>query len=275
MNTTNSNNESSPTEGTIQVADIKMGYRIYGNGFPLILISGYGSTMELWEPGTINALATHYQVIIFDNRGIGQTEKGTKAFSIEQFSEDSCGLMDALGIKQAHVMGWSMGGMIAQELALQHPDRISKLILYGAHCGASMFPPRPEIIQMLTDLSGTPRERGMRYLGVLFSGEWMQNNGMRIGQIFGRPMGNISEDTVSQQSEAIEAWPGSADRLSGMRFPVLLISGADDNLVIAKNLEFMSSKIPNAQMELVENSGHGLMFQHPELFCEKVLGFLK
>lgn len=267
--------ETSGDEGSINVDDINMGYRVFGSGAPLILIMGYGSTMNLWESDLVSKLAARFKVITFDNRGIGSSGTGTKPFSIEQFCEDTSGLMDALGIPQAHVLGWSMGSLIAQELALRHPSRVNKLILYAAHCDAEMFPPVPEIIQQLTDTTGTPQERGMRYIGVLFSDNWLQSHGKRIGEIFFRPMGSIPEETVGQQAMAIGAWQGSADRLGEIRSPVLLIAGAEDCLVVPQNSRFMSEKIPDARLDLIENGGHGLMFQYPDIFCEKVVGFLE
>jgi pimeloyl-ACP methyl ester carboxylesterase len=255
MFTTRETFGSSESECSINVADISMGYRVFGSGYPLLLIMGYGSTMNLWESGLISKLASRFQVIIFDNRGIGNSGIGTNAFSIEQFCEDTSGLMDALGIQQAHVLGWSMGSLIAQELILWHPSKVNKLILYAAHCDAEMFPPSPEIIQKLTDTTGTPQERGMRYISVLFPDNWLQSHGKRIGEIFFRPMGNISEETVGQQAMAIEAWKGSAGHLGEIRNPVLLITGAEDCLVVPQNSRFMSEKIPNAQLDLIENGG--------------------
>jgi pimeloyl-ACP methyl ester carboxylesterase len=266
---------SNEAECSIKVADINMGYRVFGSGYPLLLIMGYGSTMNLWEAGLISKLASRFKVIIFDNRGIGSSGIGTNAFSIEQFCEDTCGFMDALGIQQAHVLGWSMGSLIAQELVLRHPSKVNKLILYAAHCGAEMFPPSPEVIQQLTDMTGTAQERGMRYIGVLFPDNWLQSNGKRIGEIFFRPMGNIPEETLGQQAMAIDAWKGSATRLGEIRSHFMLITGAEDCLVVPRNSLFMSEKIPNAQLDLIDNSGHGLMFQYPEMFCEKVVGFLE
>jgi pimeloyl-ACP methyl ester carboxylesterase len=275
MSTTHEIFGSSEAECSIDVADISMGSRVFGSGYPLLLIMGYGSTMNLWEPGLISKLASRFKVIIFDNRGIGSSGIGTNAFSIEQFCEDTSGFMDALGIQQAHVLGWSMGSLIAQELVLRHPSKVNKLILYAAHCSAEMFPPSLEIIQQLTDMTGTPQERGMRYIGVLFPDNWLQNHGKRIGEIFFRPMGNIPEETVGQQAMAIDAWKGSAGRLGGIRSPVLLITGAEDCLVVPQNALFLSEKIPNARLDLIENGGHGLMFQYPDMFCEKVVGFLE
>jgi pimeloyl-ACP methyl ester carboxylesterase len=137
-----------------------------------------------------------------------------------------------------------------------------------------MFPPDPEIIRQLTDATGTPEERGMRFIRTLFPGNWLQNNGPRIGEIFFRPMGNLPAETLQQQSEAIGEWNGSTDRLGEISHPVLLITGTEDCLVPPLNSRFMSEKIPDVQLVMLETGGHGLMFQYPDLFCEKVLGFL-
>ena len=272
--TTNETIESSADGCSINVADISLGYRVFGSGYPLLLIMGYGSTMNLWESALISKLASRFRVIVFDNRGVGNSTTGTKPFSIVQFCEDTAGLMDALGIQQAHVLGWSMGSLIAQELILRHPSRVNKLILYSTYCSVVMFPPSPEIILQLTDMTGTPEERGMRFISTLFPDIWLQENGHRIGEIFFRPMGNLPEETLQQQSKAIEEWNGSEGRLGEINNPVLLITGTEDCLVLPQNSHFMHEKIPNAQLDLIGNGGHGLMFQYPDIFREKVVAFL-
>ena len=256
------------------VGDIKMGYRTYGSGYPLVMIMDYGSTMSLWEPGLIRTLSSRFKVIVFDNRGMGNTEAGQRTFTIEQFADDTVGLMDALGIRQAHVLGWSMGALIAEEVALRHPGKMNKLVLYAAHCSASLFPPAPEVVQKLTDTSGAPEERGMRFISVVFPLDWLQSHGERIKEVFYRPMGNIPPESVVKQSMAIGAWKGCCDRLGEINSPTLVIAGADDVLVPPQNARYLAGKVPNAQLVLSENGGHGLMFQYPEKFSEKVIGFL-
>ena len=270
----NETTESSAAGCSVKVEDISMGYRVFGSGCPLLLIMGYGSTMNLWESSLITKLASRFKVVIFDNRGTGISTTGTKPFSIEQFCEDTAGLMDATGITQAHVLGWSMGSLIAQELVIRYPSKVNKLILYSTYCSAEMFPPSLEIIQQLTDMTGTPEERGMRFISTLFPGIWIQNNGRRIGEIFFRPMGNLPEETLQQQSGAIDEWNGSEGRLGEINHPVLLITGTEDCLVLPQNSHFMKEKIPNAQLDQIGNGGHGLMFQYPDIFCEKVVTFL-
>ncbi len=258
-----------------QVGDIKMGYRTYGNGYPLVMIMGYGSTMNLWEPGLIRTLSSRFKVIVFDNRGMGNTEAGQHAFTIEQFADDTVGLMDALGIPQAHVLGWSMGALIAEEVALRHPGKVNKLALYAAHCSASLFPPAPEVVQKLTDTSGTAEERGMRFISVLFPLDWLRSHGERIKEVFYHPMGSILPETMAKQSVAISTWKGCCDRLGEINNPTLVIGGANDVLVPPQNARYLASKFPNSQLVLIENGGHGLMFQYPDKFSEKVVGFLE
>lgn len=259
---------------SVRVGDIRMGYRVHGSGDPLVLIMGYGSTMNLWEPELIRMLSSRYTVILFDNRGMGKSEAGRSAFTIGQFADDTAGLMDALGIPRAHLLGWSMGGLIAEEVALRHPAKVNKLVLYAAHCDAGLFPPPPEVLRKLTDRSGTPEEQGMRFISLLFPSEWLESHSERVREVFFRPMGTIPPETLVQQSRAIGAWKGACDRLGGITSPTLVIAGADDLLVPSRNARYLAGAIPGAELVLKENSGHGLMFQHPLWFSEAVCGFL-
>jgi pimeloyl-ACP methyl ester carboxylesterase len=267
--------DSQNADRLIQVADIRMGYRIYGNGYPVVMIMGYGSTMKLWDPSLIRTLSSNYKLIIFDNRGMGNTEAGLRPFSIEQFADDTAGLMDALNIRQAHVLGWSMGGIIAEEVALRHPDKVNKLVLYAAHCNANLFPPAPEVIQRLTDTSGSPQEQGMRFISTLFPPAWLRNNQERIKEIFYRPLGNTPPEIMTKQSIAIGKWQGCCDRLGKINNSTLIITGAEDMLVPTQNAHYLAGKIPYARLVTYENGGHGLMFQYPEKFSEKVIDFLQ
>ena len=100
---------SKPLISKVQVNDIKIAYKVFGHGEPLILIMGYGATMDLWDTYFLEKLAQHYQVIVFDNRGMGQSTTSAQDFSMRLFADDTAGLMEALNIKKAHVLGWSMG----------------------------------------------------------------------------------------------------------------------------------------------------------------------
>jgi hypothetical protein len=134
-NITNSLDIQNIPSKKVHVGDIDIAYKMFGKGDPILLINGYSQSMDNWDPILLERLAFNHTVIIFDNRGIGNTTSGEKGFSIVQFANDTAGLLDALEIKQIDVLGYSMGGIIAQELGLNHPNRVGKLIIYASTCG--------------------------------------------------------------------------------------------------------------------------------------------
>jgi pimeloyl-ACP methyl ester carboxylesterase len=115
----------------VHVSDIDIAYNEYGNGDPLIMVMGYSGTMDMRDPRVIQALAKQYRVITFDNRGMGHSPSSDREYTIPLFVSDTACLMNALGIKKAHVLGFSMGTIIAQELTLDYPEKVGKLILYA------------------------------------------------------------------------------------------------------------------------------------------------
>jgi alpha/beta hydrolase fold len=145
----------------IQVGDIDIAYKVFGNGKPLLLIAGSGATMDMWDPIVLKQLSANHNVIIFDNRGKGQTSAGTiKNMTMSQFANDTARLIDALGIQKPDVLGVSLGGFIAQELALLHPEKVDKLIIYASDCsGKVATPSNPELMQIVTNTSMSPQER--------------------------------------------------------------------------------------------------------------------
>ena len=122
----------------VHVGDKDIAYKTFGKGDPILLISGYSFAMDSWDSTLLETLASNHTVIVFNNRGIGNTTSGSEQkFSISLFANDTAGLLEALNIKKADVLAWSMGGRIAQELTLNYPDRIGKLILYAIGCGGN------------------------------------------------------------------------------------------------------------------------------------------
>jgi hypothetical protein len=136
----------------VQVGDIDIAYRAFGKGDPLLLISDSGLVMDAWQPFILRNLSSNHTVIIFDNRGVGNTTSGTKPFSMEQFANDTAGLLAALKIQKADVLGFSMGSFIAQDLTLLHPEKVNRLILYGAACGGKeSILQSHEVVKTLSD----------------------------------------------------------------------------------------------------------------------------
>jgi pimeloyl-ACP methyl ester carboxylesterase len=260
--------------GAEEVGDINIDYRISGTGYPLVMIMGYSGTMDMWDPNVLRILASRYKVVTFDNRGMGGTDAGDRRFTMEQFADDTAGLMDALGIQKAHVLGWSMGTNIAQELALRHPEKVNKLILYAADCGTDVVPIAPDVLEKLRDTSGTPRERGKRLVFLLFSMNWLKNNVAYVKKLFSRPMKSASPENIKRQYSAMENWKGSCDRLDQINCPTLLITGTEDVLTPPENSPMMAKKIPGAKLVTFENGGHGIMYQYPDRFSRAVIDFL-
>ena len=122
-NITNSLNIQNMPIKKVHVGDIDIAYKVFGKGDPFLLISGSGLVMDAWEPSILKELSSNHTVIIFDNRGVGNTTIGTKSFSIQQFANDTVGLLDALKIQKADVLGFSMASFITQEITLLHPEK--------------------------------------------------------------------------------------------------------------------------------------------------------
>lgn len=266
-------------QGTIQsvrAGDIDISYRIVGDGYPLILITGYSATMDMWDPLMIKELSSRFKLILFDNRGIGKTTASEKPFVIELFAEDTIGLMDALKIQKAHVLGWSMGTFIAEELALKYPDRINKLVLYAGNCawkGKDVAEARPEVSDALFDLSVTDEERAKRLISILFPKKWIEDHPDFLKQLPG-PKEPVATASVEQQGRAIKAWPGTCGRIDKLVQPTLIITGIEDVVIPPANSFLMASKIPGSWLIRLPG-GHSNMYQYPRTFSRCILTFLE
>lgn len=262
------------TTKTVAVGDIEVAYQIFGEGEPLLLIMGYSGTMDLWAPEMLKELASKYQIIIFDNRGMGKTTASDKEFTIERFADDTRGLLDALGIERAHVLGWSLGTYIAQELSLRYPDRVEKLILYAGDCGGKeAIYPGPEIMDALGDTSASSRERGEKLLATLFPEKWLKEH-PDPRTYFPEITETSSPENVERQYQAWQKWKGTYSRLAKITQPTLLITGADDVNTPWQNSLIMIDLIPGAWLVQLEGGGHGVMYQYPKKFSRIVLTFL-
>ena len=161
----------------VRVGDIDISYKTFGKGDPILLINGYSLSKNDWDPTFLKGLSANHTIIVFDNRGIGNTTIGSKNFTIDQFAVDSVGLLDALEINKSNLLGYSMGGMIAQQLALNNPNKVNDLIIYASYCSRNQsFVPNPEIIKQLTNLSGTAEDIKKRFIPLLFTQNWIKQN---------------------------------------------------------------------------------------------------
>lgn len=245
----------------IKVKDINIYYEIRGQGAPLVMIMGLGANIDWWDPRLINALSRKLKLILFDNRGAGRTDISDKPYTIKLFAEDTANLMDALGFTRANVLGLSMGGMIAQEFALNYPEKVEKLVLCSTFCGgAKAVQPSPEVLEMLTvDRSKlSPEEIAKIMVKLIFTEDFIKNNPLfiklSIQQMVKAP---ISNEAFLRQLDAIAGFD-TYDRLPQIKAPTLVLHGKRDILVPPENGAILAEAIPNAKLVYFENSAHGL-----------------
>jgi len=252
------------------LGDVELAYRVYGEGQPLIFVMGYTGTMDLWDPHLIAALAARY-----DHRGIGLSTAPARDFTIEDLTEDLRGLMDALDVPSAHLLGWSMGTYVAQEMALGHPDRVNKLILFAGDCGADeAVAPAPEVWQVLEDALAMSRPNNSALLRFLFPQEWLRENHLYLRNIFKKTDVPPAPDTIRRQAAAWKNWRGSATRLFSIRARTLVITGSDDIVTPSQNSVMLASMIPDAKLVELKGAGHGAIYQFPAEFSKAVIDFL-
>jgi pimeloyl-ACP methyl ester carboxylesterase len=166
-----------------KVNDIDISYKIVGennSGKPIVLIPATSMTMDMWSPTLLKELSSNQTVIIFDNRGAGESTNGTKEFSIKQFANDTAEFLKTLKINKVDILGFSLGSFIAQELALTHPDMISSLVLYGSSCGGkeAVFP-TPEVMQAFDALyngTSSPQEAIDQVISLFYPTDWFLAN---------------------------------------------------------------------------------------------------
>jgi pimeloyl-ACP methyl ester carboxylesterase len=260
-----------------KVDDIEIEYKILGNRSdkPIIFIPGLRVTMDMWEPTILRELAqANYSVIVFNNRGTGNSSIGVKNYLISQLANDAAGLLDALNIEKADVLGWSMGSYIAEELALVRPNKVSNLILYGSGPGGDKaIPSSPQLIQTLNNVSGTPEEQARKILSFFFPQSWLQKYPDYINH-FPLLKGTISLETAQKQSEAIIKWNGIYNSPSQIIQPTLVLVGAEDVITTPKASLSLVEKIPLVWLVQIRKAGHGWMYQYPEKFSKVIQTFL-
>jgi pimeloyl-ACP methyl ester carboxylesterase len=262
----------------IHVVDIDMAYKVFGKGQPFLLISGSGLVMDAWPPSMLQELSSNHTVIIFDNRGVGNTTNGIKPFSIVQFADDTAGLLNALKIQKADILAFSMGSFVAQDLTLLHPEKVNRLILYGASCGGKEnIPQSPEVVKILSDVvNNNTLQDQEKLLSVTYPLAWIKSHPNFTTP---QPKETISPITLKQQFNIVEDWfatnwNGVCSQLSKISIPTLVITGTEDVAVPSANSLIIAAKIPGSWLVQIKGAGHGLMYQYPEKLIKVLQTFL-
>ncbi|MGI8440422.1 MAG: alpha/beta fold hydrolase [Thermoleophilaceae bacterium] len=271
-------NASAPPETQlVEVATgIRMNYRRVGSGDPLLMVMGTSGSLGLWgavEPGLTEA----HEVISFDNRGLGASERGEGELSIRSMAGDTAALLDALGVERAHVCGWSLRSAVAQELALAHPDRVGALVLYGTWGRVDGF--QTALLAALSHPWETgDLEAALTALGLAFSPELLSSPEFEALMEQLRP---LFPSTEAQIAATARQWRAdlehdTLDRLHEMSAPTLVVAGEQDLVTPPWQCRAVADRIPGARYECLSGPGssHALAFERTEEFVALVRGFL-
>jgi 3-oxoadipate enol-lactonase len=257
-----------------RVGDIEIYYEVHGAGpRTLVLVRGLGSNLLSWYE-QIDVLSRHYKCVVFDNRGAGRTDKPDAPYSIKQMADDTAALLDALRIGRAALLGISMGGMIAQEFALHHQQKLSCLILGCTHFGgAGVAQSPPEIVAaVMAGTNATPQQQKQQ-LQAVFCDDTIERRPEVVEKHHRiRAQYPIPPFAFVHQIAAIGSFAASA-RLDRIRVPTMVITGREDRLVAPQNSKLIADRIPGATLKELPG-GHLFMAEYPEQFNRAVIEFI-
>ncbi|MFX1572969.1 MAG: alpha/beta fold hydrolase [Promethearchaeota archaeon] len=259
---------------TIRVNDINIYYEIHGEGFPFIMILGLSCDVNWWSPEVIKAIAQSFKTIVFDNRGVGRTDKPEIAYSIKMFADDTIGLMDVLNIQKAHILGFSMGGFIAQEITLNYPERVANLILCSTHCGGSKsLPPSNEVMNFLINPPEDNIDLINGFIPLLFTKTFIENSPEFI-ESYKQQMLKIPIQLSSHHRQLQAMSFNAARRLKEIEKPTLILQGKEDILIPPGNAEILAKGISGAKLIMLENAAHLFFQPEPQRVVKLIKEFL-
>lgn len=260
--------------------DVKIYFEIHGPEFgqPLLLLEGWGWYSWMWFR-QIPEFSKKYKCIVVDNRGVGKSSKPDYLYEMSMFAKDAIAVLDDLNIQKAHVLGISMGGYIAQEIALSYPDRVLTLIIASSSFGGpnalvASNETLAKAFAIPTETISKDQAFNMR-MSVAASQEWLQDNKKLIDQI---------SKWIEQNPQPLQARLNQAhasttfnveEMVNSIQVPTLIIHGDSDLMVPPKNAQLLHERIPNSKLVLIENGHHWSFIQYYEQFNRTVLEFLE
>ncbi|MCH8844401.1 MAG: alpha/beta fold hydrolase [SAR324 cluster bacterium] len=261
----------------VKTNGITLDYELRGQGEPLLMICGFRRSRVIWLDPFLAPLAQRFQLILFDNRGTGNSEKPEAGYSMEAFADDAAGLLADLKIERAHVFGVSMGGMIAQTLATHHPGRVRGLGLGCTHCGGNdIVKPEKDIWELLRLVPGEgldAREVARRQEPAYFTDEFAAANRKFMDDLFDIVQAAPPPaHAVKGHLAAIEAFDGS-QRLCDISAPTLVITGDSDRLIVPQNSHLLAERIPNARLVVLPQAAHFFWAEKPAQSAQALIEF--
>ena len=250
-------------------------YRELGSGPALLLITGAGASMDDWPPSFVDALAAHHKVVVFDNAGVGRTSavSAPASLSITAMASQTSSLISALRLHRPAVLGWSMGGMIAQALAISHPAQVSRLILAATAAGTGKALPIPQ--PTVAEFSRSPAK---------LVPQWFPKNQAAAARAYLNGVlqypGLYGETVITYRSQylAVQRWVAGQDaagrRVGEIRVPTLVADGTLDQFIVTANDRLLASSVPGAKLLLFDDAGHAFWFQDAARFVRAVETFV-
>jgi pimeloyl-ACP methyl ester carboxylesterase len=250
--------------GGVDAADRRVAWRALGTGPPIILLNGFSATAADWDPGFTVGLAEAFTVICPDHRGMGDSTLGDPAvpMTIDQMVDDVERVLDALEIDRAPIAGWSMGGFVAQRLAIRAPERVVALALMGTDPGGALAVRCDrEYWQALTDLSGTPRQQASRLIPLLFPPALAPEVDKLFGDLIAEARAELDHEAVAGQERAMQHWHATDQPRPPIVPRTLVLHGTEDALIPFANAEMLASVWTGAAIERFDGCGHAFMAQ--------------
>jgi pimeloyl-ACP methyl ester carboxylesterase len=269
----------------IDVSGARYAYRRFGNsngGLPLVCLQHFTGTLDNWDPAVVDVLAEDREIILFENAGVGRSS-GEVPTSIAQMAEHVLRFVDALTLTRIHILGFSLGGFLAQEIAIARPALIERLVISGSapEGGAGAGMDRPELIAIYTD-GDMPMNEKLKRLFFPATPTGQAAAAAFVDRLQPRgverdlPAGPQVAPAQLQAMIAWANWTGDvAQKLAKIAHPVLVTNGDNDIMIPTRNSFVLAEGLPNATLIVYPNSGHGALFQHASTYVAHVREFLQ
>jgi 3-oxoadipate enol-lactonase len=251
---------------------IDLEYNVQGQGEPLILIMGFAGDARSWGRPFVESLSRDFQVVTFSNRGCGLSTDTGGAVTCRLMADDTVLLIERLGLDRAHVFGISMGGSIAQELAIDYPERVRRVVLASTSCGVQGAPPPQDVVQVMSQVASADGLGAARtFLRLCVSETFASTEAEFLEEIARtvRPM----PDLAARQLAAVRSFD-SYDRLPRLLADTLILHGSEDRITLPGNSETLVGRIPNAQLMRLEGAGHMFVWERPDEAARVIGDFL-
>jgi pimeloyl-ACP methyl ester carboxylesterase len=255
-----------------EASGVRIAWERRGAGEPLLLIHGLGYARWGWEP-VVDGLAQSNEVVLFDNRGIGESDAPAGPYSVRLMAEDAVAVLDAAGLDRAHVLGTSLGGMVALQVALDWPERVDRLVLACTTPGGSNAAPMPmRTVQLMQEAPTLPLDVALRRFVENALGP--DHDATLVERIMEHRRATAQPPAAWAAQAAAGAMFDAWDRVGEIRAPTLVLTGDEDAVVDPRNSQVLAERIPDARLEVFPGTGHLFFWDEPERFVRLVRDFL-